>query len=350
MYRTALVYHGDYLLHDAGETHIERPERLTATIDFFRKKGALKKALMLEPIPCTEEDILRVHTKEHLEHIKNLSVSGGGYLDDDTYCSPRTYEISRLAAGGCIRGARAVMDKEVDNAFALIRPPGHHASRNKAAGFCFFNNTAITARYLQEVYGLKRILIFDWDAHAGNGTMDIFYDDPSVLNMSIHQDPRNFYPRTGHMEQMGRFYGEGFTVNIPVPAGTQDADYVHILKEFALPAMRAYKPEFVIIAAGQDSHENDSISGISLTENGFGEMTRLIVEQSQKVCEGRVIAVLEGGYELASFARSNYAILCALLGINEKYEIKGEVKESTDEALSALRERFLPGSFAHKAP
>lgn len=314
MNRTALVYHKDYLLHDSGDAHTERPERLTATMDYFREKGVLEKTALIEPLPCTEEDILRVHTKEHLEHIKSLSSSGGGYADEDTYCSPATYGVARLAAGGCIRAAQAVMDKEVDNAFALIRPPGDHASRNKAAGFCFFNNAAITARYLQEMCGLKRILIFDWDAHAGNGTMDIFYDDPSVLNISIHQDPKNFYPHTGLIEQMGRFYGEGFTVNIPVPAGTQDADYIHMLKEFVLPAMRAYKPEFVIIAAGQDSHEKDNISGISLTENGFGVMTRLIVEESRKVCDGRVIAILEGGYELASFARSNYAILCALRG------------------------------------
>lgn len=350
MYRTALVYHRDYLLHDSGETHIERPERLTATMEYFKEKGVLKKTLMLEPSPCTEEDILRVHTKEHLEHIKNLSSSGGGYADDDTYCSPATYYVARLAAGGCIRAAQAVIDKEADNAFALIRPPGHHASRSKAAGFCFFNNAAITARYLQEACGLKRIMIFDWDAHAGNGTMDIFYDDPTVLNISIHQDPKNFYPHTGLIEQMGRSQGEGFTVNIPVPAETQDADYVHLLKEFVLPAMRAYKPEFVIIAAGQDSHVNDSISGISLTENGFGEMTRLIVKEAQMVCQGKVAAILEGGYELASFARSNYAIIAALMGKDERYEIKGEIKESTDLVLSALQDRFLPGSFAHKAP
>jgi acetoin utilization deacetylase AcuC-like enzyme len=350
MNRTALIYHKDYLLHDAGETHVERPERLKATMDYFRKKGALEKALILEPFPCIEEDILRVHTKEHLEHIKNLSISGGGYADDDTYCSPATYAVARLAAGGCIRAAKAVIDKDADNAFALIRPPGHHASRNKAAGFCFFNNAAITARYLQEVCGLKRILIFDWDAHAGNGTMDIFYDDPSVLDISIHQDPRNFYPHTGLIEQMGRFRGEGFTVNIPVPEGSHDADYIHILKEFVLPAMRAYCPEFVIVSAGQDSHGDDSISGISLTENGFGEMTRLIVDESNRVCGGRVVVLLEGGYELASFARSNYAILCALMGVYDGYEIKGEIKESTDVVLSELRERFLPCSFTHKAP
>jgi acetoin utilization deacetylase AcuC-like enzyme len=271
-------------------------------------------------------------------------------VDGDTYCSPGTYEAARLAAGGCIRAARAVLEKEADNAFALIRPPGHHASRNKAAGFCFFNNAAITARYLQEVCGLERIFIYDWDAHAGNGTMDIFYDDPSVLNVSIHQDPRFFYPKNGHMEQTGRFCGEGYTINIPVPAGTQDADYVHILKEFVLPAMRAYGPECIIIAAGQDSHAEDGMSELSLTESGYYEMTRSIVEEASKVCSGRVLAELEGGYDLESFARSNYAILCGLLGTDNGYEIKGEVRESTDLVLSDLRERFLAGYFAYKAP
>ena len=349
MRKTALVYHDDYLLHDAGAGHVERPERLSETMDYFRKKDILKKVVMLAPAPCTEEDILRVHTREHLEYIKKLSASGGGYIDVDTYCSPATYDVARLAAGGCIKAAKAVMDKEAENAFALIRPPGHHASRNKAGGFCFFNNAAIMTRYLQKVCGLKRIFIFDWDAHAGNGTMDIFYDDPTVLNISIHQDPLNFYPGTGHMEQMGRSCGEGFTVNIPVPAGTADADYVYLLKEFVIPAMHSYKPEFVIIAAGQDSHIDDNISGLSLSQEGFGEMTRLIVEESKKLCDGRVAAELEGGYELKSFAESNYAILTALLGIKEGFSIEGEVKDTTDVILSELRERFLPDSFAVKA-
>ncbi len=350
MHKTGLVYHEDYLLHDAGAGHLERPERLSETIDYFRRKGILKKVLMLSPKPCTEEDILRAHTREHLEHIKNLSASGGGYIDPDTYCSPAAYEAARLAAGGCITAAKAVMDKEVDNAFALIRPPGHHAARNKAGGFCYFNNAAITARYLQKVCGLERIFIYDWDAHAGNGTMDIFYDDPSVLNISVHQDPRSFYPGTGCMEQMGHSRGLGFTVNIPVPAGTQDADYVKLLKEFVIPAMNAYKPDFVIVAAGQDSHEEDKISGLSLTEKGYGEMTRLLVAEASVVCGGRVVVELEGGYSLPSFASSNYAILSSLTGISKESVLEGEVMESTDVLLSALHENFLPGSFAHKAP
>ena len=350
MHRTALVYGEDYLLHDAGDIHSESPERLTATLEHFRETGIMEKLILLDPMPCSEEDILRVHTKEHLEHIKKLSSGGGGFADEDTYCSPATYEVARLAAGGCIRAAQAVLDGEADNAFALIRPPGHHASRNKASGFCFFNNAAIAARYLQDICSLERIFIFDWDAHAANGTMDVFYDDPTVLNISMHQDPTYFYPRNGHMEQTGRFCGEGYTVNIPVPAGTGDADYVHILKEFVLPAMRAYGPQFVIIAAGQDAHISDSISGLALTENGFGEMTRLIAEEAGHICKGRVVAELEGGYELEAFARSNRAIAGALLGLGEKYTIAGEIKESTDLVLSALRDRFLPGSFAHKAP
>jgi len=337
-------------LHDAGEGGPDRPQRLTATMELFRRKGILEKVKMLEPEPCTEEDILRVHTKEHLEYIKSVSSSGGGYIDEDTYCSPGTYEAARLAAGCCIRAAKAIMEKEADNAFALTRPPGHHASRNKAAGFCFFNNAAIAARYLQEVLGVGRIFIYDWDAHAGNGTMDIFYGDPSVMNVSIHQDPRCFYPGTGHIDQMGTSSGEGYTVNIPVPSGSGDADYLHILEEFVIPAMHAYEPEFMIIAAGQDSHTEDDISGISLSSDCFGEMTRRIVEEAGGICSGRVLVELEGGYEIKSFADSNYAIIRALLGEENGYEVKGEVRESTDLILADLRESVLPGSFAHKAP
>ena len=349
MNRTGLVYHEDYLMHETGEHHPERGERLSATIDYFRKKAIIDKVKLLVPEPCSEEDILRVHTKELLEEVKGLSASGGGFVADDTYCSKETYRVARLAAGGCIKAAEAVMTGVVNNAYALVRPPGHHAGRNKAAGFCFFNNAAIMIRYLREKYGIKRVFLFDWDAHAGNGTMDIFYDDPGVLNLSVHQDPRSFYPATGFLHQTGRNAGEGYTVNIPVPAGTGDADYLYILKDFVIPLMRSFCPDFTVICAGQDSHERDGISGLCLTENGFGEMTRLLLNEAARLCKGRLVVELEGGYELDSFVRSNYAIVSALLGMKEKFEIKGEVRESTDAILHSLHETFLHGSVAPKA-
>jgi acetoin utilization deacetylase AcuC-like enzyme len=350
MNRTGLVYHEDYLKHDAGEHHPEKGERLTATMEYFRDAGIMEKLTLLRPEPCSDEDILRAHARELLEEVKDLSASGGGSISEDTYCSPETYYVARLAAGGCIKAGESVMRGGVDNAFALVRPPGHHAGRNKAGGFCFFNNAAVMIKYLQAKHGIKRVFLFDWDAHAGNGTMDIFYDDPSVLNVSIHQDPRRFYPNTGFLHQIGRDKGEGYTVNIPVPAGTGDADYIHILKDFVIPLMKEFRPDFVVVSAGQDSHDVDAISGLCLTEDGFGEMTRLLLEEAKMLCSGRMVVELEGGYELDSFVRSNYAIVSALLGLKEKYGIKGEVRESTDAVLHALHETHLSGGVAPEAP
>lgn len=341
MNRTALVYNEDYLKHYAGECHPERRERLSATMDYFRETGILEKVMLLKPEACSEEDILRVHTREYLDRLKKLADSGGGSIDADTYCGPETLEVAKLACGGCVLAGKIVMEEQVDNAFALIRPPGHHASRDKAAGFCFLNNAAIMIRYLQEVHSLERIFLFDWDAHAGHGTIDIFYDDPSVLNVSMHQDPKVFYPGSGFMEECGLGKGAGYTVNIPLPPGTGDADYLHIMHEFVIPLVRKYKPQFMVISAGQDSHMEDDISGLSLTENGYGKMTRILVEEAGRLCNGRIVAETEGGYHLESFARSNHAIISSLLGVDRRYDIKGHVRGSTDLVLKRLRDLLL---------
>ena len=352
MKKTALIYHEDYLRHNAGEFHPERKERLVETMNYLREMGILERVELMKPDPCSDEDILRVHTREHLEYIKNLSRSGGGAIDADTYCQSETYEIAKLAVGGDILAGDAVMRGRVNNAYALVRPPGHHATRDRAMGFCYFNNVAIMIRYLQEKFNLRRIFLFDWDAHAANGTMEIFYEDPSILNVSVHQDPRTFYPGTGFMEQRGRGKGEGFTVNIPVPSGTGDADYIYILKEFVIPILERYKPEFIVISAGQDSHRDDPISGLCLTENCYGEMTHLLLEQAERFCNGRLVVELEGGYNLKAFARSNYAIVSSLLGISpDGYEIKEEVRESTKKIVNSLHDLFYESSFiAFEAP
>lgn len=340
MSTTSLIYHEDYLKHDAGFGHPERKERLTSTMNFLKEKGILDKLKIIKPEPATEKDLLRVHTKQHVEFIKNLSESGGGYIDGDTIASSNTYEIAKLAAGGVISAGKAVMSGKSNNSFALIRPPGHHATRNRAMGFCYFNNVAVMIRFLQEKFNLKKIFLLDWDAHAANGTMDIFYDDPSVLNVSIHQDPRTFYPGTGFMDQIGRGNGEGYTINIPVPAGTGDLDYVFLLKNFVIPILENYNPELIVLSAGQDSHRNEPISGLELTEEGYGEMTRLMLDCADRFCNGRIVAELEGGYNLESLAVSNYKIISALLRTKENFQIKGEVKKSTMETLNSLEATF----------
>lgn len=351
MKKTGLVYHRDYLKSDAGPFHPEGAARIKHTMEHLEKTGLLSKLRVLTPKKCSEKDILRVHTRELLERIKDMSASGGGFISEDTYCGPETYEVARLAAGGCMLAGEAVIKGEVVNAYALIRPPGHHASRNKSEGFCIFNNAAVMIRYLQHKYGLKKIFLFDWDAHAANGTMDIFYDDPSVLNVSVHQDPRGFYPHTCFIHQIGRGLGEGFTVNIPVAAGSGDADYIYLLKEFVLPLIESYKPELIVVCAGQDSHGEDSMSELSLTENGYYEMTHLLVEAAERVCGGRLVAELEGGYELSSFARSNQAIIEALMKTGRsRYKVEGEVSEQTEEVLFKLRDLLLDEVRAFKTP
>lgn len=339
MRKTALIYHEDYLKHYAGDFHPERKERLEAAMEFLREKGVLDKVLLMEPEPAREEDLLLVHSKEHVEFIRSLSGSGGGAADADTYVQPGTYEIAKLAAGGEILAGRLVVEGKANNSFAMVRPPGHHASRDKAAGFCYFNNAAVMIRYLQK-QGIGKVFLIDWDAHAGNGTMDIFYKDPSILNVSVHQNPEFFYPGTGFMEQIGEGEGKGYTVNIPVPEGTGSADYIRILEEFVLPMMESFNPELVVISAGQDSHRDDAISGIRLTENCYGEMTKLLLEKADKLCDGKLVVELEGGYNLEALSRSIYNIILALLGIEPEFEIEGEVKKPTLEILKSLKETF----------
>ncbi len=338
MAKTSLIYHPDYLKHDISG-HCECKERLIRTMDFFQEKGVFDFCKLVTPKPCTEEDILRCHTPEHLNYIKSLCAQGGGAIDGDTYAQPQTYEIARLAAGGDITAGQRVMSGKSDNAYALVRPPGHHACKNHTMGFCYFNNAAIMVRLLQEDYGLERVFLFDWDAHAANGTMDIFRDDPTVLNVSIHQDPHYFYPGTGFVEQTGEGDGEGYTINVPVQAGSADVDYTYLLDKFVLPVLDDFEPELIVISAGMDSHKDDPISGLRLSDNAYGKMTEIFMKVAKKHCNGRLIIELEGGYDVDALARSNYNIVRALQG--EKFRnVRGPVLASTLMLARKLKETF----------
>ena len=336
MTKTALVYHEDYLKHKQPEGHPERPERLTETLNYFKENGLLEKLTIVKPEIARREDLLRVHNRELIDFIENLCSVGGGFLDSDTYACEDTYYVARLSAGGVIKAAEVVMEGKFDNSFALIRPPGHHATKNKAMGFCYFNNVAIMIRYIQEKYNLKRIFLLDWDAHAFNGTMDIFYDTRDVLKISIHQDPRTLFPGTGFISQIGNGIGEGYTVNIPVPAGTENSDYIYILNEIVIPLIRNYKPELIVISAGQDSHRDDSLSELCLTEEGYAKMTQMLKNEANELCRGRLVVELEGGYNLESLKKSNYAIINTLRGTEAKISDK-QVKTSVSEIVRSLK-------------
>ncbi len=340
MNKTALIYDEDYLRHDSGYGHPESSSRLLETIRYLKETGLMDKLLLVKPVKASESDLERVHTREHIKSIKSFSGMGGYRIDGDTYVSKDTFEIARLAAGGEMLAGEFVVSGEVDNAYALVRPPGHHARQGMAAGFCYFNNVAVAIRYLQEKFDLERVLIFDWDAHAADGTMAIFWEDPSVLNISIHQDPRTHYPGKGFIDELGAGKGEGFTVNIPMAPSSGDSDYIYMIKNFVYSLARDYRPDLIVISAGMDSHRDDMLSSLQLTEQGYSEMTRLLVELAEECCKGRIFVELEGGYNLKALAKSNYEIIKSLLGEPSRYSIPEEVLPSTVNILDKLRNVF----------
>jgi acetoin utilization deacetylase AcuC-like enzyme len=220
----------------------------------------------------------------------------------DTGIGPDSYEVALLSVGGVLTAIDKVMMGKISRVFCAVRPPGHHAEKGRAMGFCIFNNVAIGARYLQGKYSLERVLIIDWDTHHGNGTENAFWSDPTVFYISIHQYPH--YPGTGSRLEKGIEAGEGYTLNIPLPAGSGNKEYIEAFNELLVPAINTFSPQFILISAGFDAHQDDPLSGMLLTEDGFEEMTRIILQVAQEHCQGRIVSVLEGGYNLIALSRS----------------------------------------------
>jgi len=299
---TGFVYHSDYLKHDPGDWHPEKPERLPAIIDALKDSGLWDKLVHLEPSPATVEQVQYVHDENYVETLREFCARGGGYLDLDTGVTRESFDVALLAVGGIIRAIDAVMAGEVRNAFAAVRPPGHHAFPEKGKGFCIFNNVAIGARYLQKKHGLERVLIVDWDIHHGDGTHYFFYDDPTVFYFSIHEFP--FYPGTGRAYETGKGEGVGYTLNVPVPFGTGVHHYIDAFQQKLKPVALRFKPDFVLISAGFDAHKDDPLSGISLTSESYGQFTDIVKEIADQTCDGRIVSVLEGGYSLSALSES----------------------------------------------
>ena len=312
---TTLVYSEKYLEHKLGGGHPERPERLKAIVDALKRARLWgpPKVNVVEPRPAKREDIELVHDPNHIELVKRLSKSEKP-LDGDTPVHKNTYELALLAAGGTIDAGRIVLSGDALNAFALVRPPGHHATKARGGGFCYFNNLAVMIERLKREFKLRRIFILDFDAHHGNGTQDIFYDDPSVLYMSLHQDPLTLYPGTGFIDEVGSGEGEGYTVNIPLPPGSGDAEYANAMKEIFVPLTEQFKPELFAVSAGFDAYVDDLLTQLQLSTLAYGWLTRFVVEQAERLCKGRVVSVLEGGYVLDALAEGVVNIVEALTG------------------------------------
>ena len=292
---TGFVYDERFLEHDAGPHHPERRERLEATIAHLRHEPWFDGLQSVPASPCDRTWIETVHDGELIERAREACRRGLPFLDvADVGICPDSYDIARLAAGGALALADGVARAEIDNGFALSRPPGHHAERNVALGFCLFNNVAIAARYLQREHGLDKVLILDWDVHHGNGTQHTFESDPSVLYVSTHQYP--YYPGTGASSEDGEGRGRGATLNCPMPAGTGDLEYERAFTERILPKVDEFAPQAVILSAGFDAHAADPLAQIRLSTEFFAWMTERMMEVAERHAGGRLISILEGGY------------------------------------------------------
>jgi acetoin utilization deacetylase AcuC-like enzyme len=306
---TVVVEDPRYREHRGPEGHPERPARLEAVHAAIAARAAELQQLAARP--ATPEEILRVHSRAHLERVAEAARRAPFHLDPDTYLSRESYDVALLAAGAAIDLARQVARGSASAGFAAVRPPGHHAESARAMGFCLFNNVAIAARALQAEEGVERILIFDWDVHHGNGTQHCFEEDPTVLYASTHQFP--YYPGTGAAHEAGRGKGVGTTVNVPMPAGCGDVEYLGVLQRVLAPVALAFRPQVVLVSCGFDAHRDDPLAQMELTREGFRAMAALLRALADELCEGRLALVLEGGYAPSGLREGTEGVLDALL-------------------------------------
>jgi acetoin utilization deacetylase AcuC-like enzyme len=294
------------------------PERLIKIIDLLKSRGNVFNShckLISDYPAATEEDLLMVHHEDYVRFIKNYAGKGGGFLGDSTYVTATTHELALAAVGGALKAADEVLSGHARFGLALIRPPGHHASSDKYGGYCIYNNAAILARYLQKKKGLKNILILDWDAHAANGTMKIFYDDPTVMLISLHQDPHNYYPKTGFISQMGSSNGLGYTINMEMPRGSGDKEYMTVFKELVMPLYEKFEPDFIIGCNGFDAHHSDQFTDLHLTADGYYKFSTLF----RKHMIDKMVILMEGGYN-PFLGELTHTLINGLSGLPNQFE------------------------------
>jgi acetoin utilization deacetylase AcuC-like enzyme len=310
--KTGFVFDPIYLEHRLdGNHHPECPERLQAIIDAVDTSPLKRELILLKAFAAEERWIEAVHPGSHIKSIRKASERAPVFIDADTYVHRNSFEAARTACGGVMAGVDAAISGMCDNAFCAVRPPGHHAESHRAMGFCLFNNIAVGARYAQRKYGLQKIFIIDWDVHHGNGTQEIFLNDPSVFYFSIHQFP--LYPGTGRHDEIGVGEGRGFTYNAPLSAGCGDPEYQKVFDNDLQTLVDQFKPELIMISAGFDAHAGDPLAGMNVTTGGFAELTRSVKRFAKSYCKNRIVSVLEGGYDLRALAESVFAHLQVLM-------------------------------------
>ncbi len=341
-----VIYDDFYLKHSNGPGHPENPNRLVAIKAAIDGWDLRDRITFRKPRPATVEEVGMVHDKDYIQEIRDLSKTGSiSYLDPDTAVTEYTYDCSLLAAGGCFEGLDLIFDSnnKTHKFFAAIRPPGHHAFKNYGSGFCIFNNAALSARYAQARYGIKKIAIIDFDAHHGNGTQDFFYDDGSVFYISFHQFPH--YPGTGDFSETGKGRGMGFNMNFPFMAETGDPDYIAALLDIIIPVMERFDPELFLVSAGYDSHHLDSLSSLNLTEESYYKIMRIISYLSHKHCSDRIGILLEGGYEYNATAES---VLETIHGCFNNKDLSDIVSKSDLENGLGIDRDFFTGKIKNK--
>jgi acetoin utilization deacetylase AcuC-like enzyme len=298
--------------------HPEFAGRLKSVWQRMQVDGLQERLIELTPKPIPEATILLAHEPSQLNQLGDIEAMSNSplvLLDADTYMTPNSYTIARLAAGGVCMAVDAVLDGEADNALAAVRPPGHHATDTTSMGFCLINNVAIAARHAQETHGIERVMIVDYDVHHGNGTQDIFYDDDSVFFISTHQVP--LYPGSGMLEETGIGTGEGATLNVPLRAGTGDAGFRQIYEEIVWPAAERFQPQLILVSAGFDAHWQDPLGGLRLSLDGFAHLTRELIRMADELCDGKIVFSMEGGYNLEVIGAGFANVARCLLGEDE---------------------------------
>ncbi len=349
---TALIYDPIFLEHLTPGNHPDRPERLQKAIEVLQALNWLEREglVLLEPRAATEDELATVHERDYIHKVKAASqkvareqeVSGRKtrFFATDTFVSARSYEAAIKAAGAPLTAIDAILQGEIDNAYCLVRPPGHHAVAESAMGFCLFNNVAVAARYAIDKHGLKRVMIIDYDVHHGNATQEMFYNDPRVLYFSIHQAP--FYPGTGHSDEVGEGAGLGTTINVPLPSTTGYETYEPVFRQVLAPVADRYDPQLILVSAGFDAHWKDPLGGMYLSTAGFAKLTGIIIELAQTLCNGRIVFVQEGGYDQLALAGCVATCINLLLGDDAAVDSLGQAptikwRINTDVLIAELR-------------
>ena len=333
----------------AAHTKLHHPEnsaRIAHLLPELERFGLLEDLKSLPPVRASQEQLRRVHTQGLIEFIKGVCARGGGLLDQgDTYATAQSYELARLAVGGTCAAVDAIMSGRAHNGFALVRPPGHHAETDNISGFCLFNNVAAAARQAQFEHGLERVMILDFDVHHGNGTQEIFFEDDSVLFVSMHLYAPYFYPGIGGFHEVGTRQGRGYTLNVPFPPGVGDSGYLRALNDYVWPIAMRFRPEMILVSAGFDAHWQDPLAMAGLSLTGYAIMAQTLIKLAEEICDGRILFVLEGGYQYDVLSYGIANVFSALLGRDNIFDPYGPMPEgerNVDDLIDQLKRRDLP--------